>query len=194
MVLASHREERSHERIAMNDPRLNSVHLDLDPRRQVYRQAREGLLAARGWATLALEKVSDLAGDSDVWPALLPGPDQLLRGTKFMLIEPPTRRTYLLRPGLNTIGRFPDNDIVLEESAISHRHCVVLVHTGGQCELHDTASRNGTFVNGQLIDKPARLRRGDQIMVCRRLLVFVSEADCQNDNPNHNYPNTDVLD
>ncbi len=179
----------------MNDPRLNSVHLDLDPRRQIYRQARERLLAARGWMTLALEKVDELAAESDDWPNLLPiRPDQLLPGLKFLLIEPPTRRTYSLHPGLNTIGRLPNNDIVLEESVISRRHCAVLVHTRGQCELHDTASRNGTFVNGKLIDKPTRLNRGDQIMVCRRLLVFVSESDCQNDNPNHNYPNTDVLD
>lgn len=178
----------------MNDPRLNSVHLDLDPRRQVYREAREQLLAARGWMTLALEKVNDLANDSDVWPALVPiRPDQFLPSTKFLLIEPPSRRTYALRPGLNTIGRLPNNDIVLEEREISRRHCVVLVHTGGQCELHDTASRNGTLVNGKLIDQPARLRRGDQIMVCRRLLVFISESDCQNDNPNDNYPNTDIL-
>ncbi len=179
----------------MNDPRLNSVHLDLDPRRQEYRQAREKLLGARGWKTLALEKVNDLADDSDVWPALLPiRPDQLLPGTKFLLIEPPSRQSYPLRPGLNTMGRFPDNDIVLEEREISRRHCVVLVHTGGQCELHDTASRNGTFVNGKLIDQPTRLRRGDQIKVGRRLLVFISESDCQNDNPNDNYPNTDILD
>ena len=179
----------------MNDPRLNSIHLDLDPRRQEYRRARAVLLAARGWMTLALEKVNDLAADSDVWPALLPiRPDHFLPGTQFMLVEPPTRQTYPLRPGMNTIGRFPDNDIVLDEFCISRRHCVLLVHAGGQCELHDTASRNGTFVNGQPIDKPTRLHRGDRIMVCRHLLIFISESDCQSDDPNNNNPETAVLD
>lgn len=179
----------------MNDPRLNSGHFDLDPRRQEYRRAREDLLAARGWKTLALEKINDLAADSDVWPALLPiRPDHILPGTQFVLIEPPTRQTYALRPGMNTIGRLPDNDIVLGDICISRRHCVLLVHTGGRCELHDTASRNGTFVNGQRLDKPTGLQRGDQILVCRRLLVFISEADCRSDNPNNNIPETALLD
>lgn len=178
----------------MADPRLNSMHFDLDPRRQEYRQAREELLAARGWMTLALEKVNNLAEDSDVWPALLPiRPDQFLPGTKFLLIEPSTRQTYPLRPGLNTIGRLPDNDIVLEEIWISRRHCVVLIHASGQCVLHDTASRNGTFVNGKRIDEPTLLHCGDQIMVSRRLLAFVRESDCRSDDQNDNHPETAVL-
>lgn len=178
----------------MNDPRLNSVHLALDPRRQEYRRAREDLLAARGWKTLALEKVNDLAGDSDVWPAMVPiRPDQILPDTHLLLIEPPTRQIYPLRPGMNTIGRLPDNDIVLEDTSISRRHCVLLVHTGGRCELHDTASRNGTFLNGERLDKPTPLNRGDQIMVCRRLLIFVSESDCPSYGPNNNNPETALL-
>lgn len=195
MSLASRREARPHEKIAMNDPRLNSIHFDLDPRRQQYRQAREELLAARGWKTLALEKVNDLADDSEVWPALLPiRPDQILPGTQFLLIEPPTCQLYPLRPGMNTIGRLPDNDIVLEDTWISRRHCVLLLHAGGKCELHDTASRNGTFVNGHLLDKPRCLNRGDRITVCRRLLVFISQADCRTDEPNNNNPETALLD
>jgi hypothetical protein len=179
----------------MADPRLNSGHFDLDPRRQRYRRAREELLAARGLMTRALEKVTNLAADSDVWPALMPiRPDQILPGTKFSLIEPTTRLAYRLHPGLNTIGRLPDNDIVLEDITISRRHCVLLVHTGGQCDLYDTASRNGTFVNGKFLDKPARLERGDQIMVCRRLLVFISESDCPSDDPNNSHPETALLD
>ena len=38
----------------MVDPRLNSVHLEA-PRRQEFRRAREVLLNARGWQTLAGE-------------------------------------------------------------------------------------------------------------------------------------------
>ena len=179
----------------MADPRLNSMHFELEPRRQAYRQARKELLSSRGWMTLALERVHDLAEDSDVWPALLPmRPQQILPSTKFLLLDPSTQQAYLLRPGLNTIGRFPDNDIVLEESWISRRHGVLLVHHGGRCVLHDTASRNGTFVNDERIVEPTRLQRGDEIKIARRRLLFVSESDGGNDAPMDNHPETSVLD
>ena len=42
------------------------------------------------------------------------------------------------------VGRFPDNDIHFVELCVSRRHCVLLVHAWGGCDLHDTASRNGT--------------------------------------------------
>lgn len=178
----------------MPDPRLKSAHLDFDPRRQEYRRARAELLAARGWMTLAMEKVNDLADDSDVWPALLPiHPDQVLPGAKCLLMNPHTRQAYPLRPGLNTIGRLPDNDIVLEEISISRRHCVLLVHAWGGCDLYDTASRNGTFVNGRRMDGPIRLHPGDQIKVYRHPLVFLSETDCRSDEEHDNHPETAVL-
>lgn len=179
----------------MADPRLNSGHLDLDPRRQLYRQAREELLAARGWMTLALEKVNGLAEDSDAWPAVMPiHPDQLLPDAKkWLLMNPHTRQAYPLHPGLNTIGRLPDNDIVLVEITISRRHCVLLVHAWAGCDLYDTASRNGTFVNGTRIHKPLRLHPGDQIKLSSHPLVFLSEADCRSDAERHNYPETAIL-
>jgi hypothetical protein len=57
------------------------------------------------------------------------------------------RRSARLRVGLNAVGRLPENDIVLARRYVSRRHCVFLVHTDGGCEVHDTASRNGTLVN-----------------------------------------------
>jgi hypothetical protein len=170
------------------------MHFELDPRRQAYRQAREELLASRGWMTLALEKVHDLSENSDVWPPLLPiHPDELLPGTRFLLIDPTTRQAHPLRRGLNTIGRLPDNDIVFEERSISRRHAVVLVHAGGRCVLHDTASRNGTSVNGKRIEEPTRLQRGDEIRISQRRLLFVSETDCESDVAIDNHPETAIL-
>jgi len=40
----------------------------------------------------------------------------------------------------------PDNDVVLQDAYVSRRHCAILIHlTGERCELHDIASKNGTF-------------------------------------------------
>ncbi len=157
----------------MADPRLNSVHLEL-PRRQLFRQAREALLNARGWQTLAAEKGG---GASNVGIA-----------DPHTLIQDPERRPppdlncwlvdkdyiYPLKVGLNTIGRAPDNDIVLADSFVSRRHCAVLVHVGSPCELHDVASKNGTFLNGQKLSGPTRLHAGDEIRLCDRQLIFMT--------------------
>jgi hypothetical protein len=177
----------------MADPRLNSCHFESLPRRQQYRSARETLLAARGWLTLAAENVRALVGDSADWPALLPvRPDQFIPGTKYFLVDFREDCAYPLKPGLNTVGRLPDNDIVWEEIVVSRRHCALLVHAGGGAELHDTASLNGTFVNGRRVRGPVPLSSGDRIRVCDRHLVLLSETDFRAAGEGEDHPDTAV--
>ena len=76
---------------------------------------------------------------------------QCAPGTRYVLISLHTGARFALRTGINTIGRYQENDIVLDLPAVSRRHCVILVHASGGCEVHDTASRNGTFVNRVLV-------------------------------------------
>jgi hypothetical protein len=168
----------------MSDPRLNSLHLGLSPRRQQYRDAREALLRERGWLTLAAEHVNRLVGESDDRP----GP--VLPGTNYLLVEDLTGVPYRLQTGLNTVGRLPDNDIVLEDLWVSRRHCVLLLHAWGGCELHDTASRNGTLVNGRRVRSPVRLASGDRIQICQRLLLFLSEEDYRAECLGDDHPST----
>jgi hypothetical protein len=156
------------------DPRFNSCHLEF-PRRQDYRRCRDDLLQARGWLTLAGERLGGVA-DADEW---LIRPDQVLPGTSHVLVDQREGSSYRLRTGLNTLGRFPENDIQFEEICVSRRHCAILVHAWGGCELHDTASRNGTWVNGARVTRPVRLASGDSIWICKRLLLFLSEKDYQ---------------
>jgi hypothetical protein len=178
--------------MAMADPRLNSCHFfDCPDRRQQYRAARETLLAARGWLTMTAEQFRDWVGDSADWPALLPVRlDQLIPGTKFVLADFTAGCAYPLKPGLNTIGRLPDNDIVWEEKVVSRRHCVLLVHTSGGAELHDTASRNGTYVNDRRVRQPVPLSSGDRIRVCDRHLLFLSEQDYLGGEEDESHPDT----
>jgi hypothetical protein len=167
----------------MVDPRLNSVHLEA-PRRQQYRQAREALLNARGWQTIAAESPEQLK-------AALANPhtlvEQPLRGApadlKFWLVD--KDYIYPLKVGLNTIGRSPDNDVVLQDCYVSRRHCAIVVHTGDDCEVHDTASKNGTYVNGKRIAGPQRLATGDEIRMCDRQLVFIAKSGAPPESPFH---------
>jgi pSer/pThr/pTyr-binding forkhead associated (FHA) protein len=163
----------------MSDPRLDSMHLEF-PRRDDFRRARQALLDARGWLTVAAEFAEGAAGEPDDWPSLLGiRPDQILPGTRFLLIEQPKGQVHSLRTGLNTIGRFSNNDIVLRERTISRRHCAILVHAWGGCEIHDSASRNGTWVNGERVHRSLPLLPGARIVLCERRLLFASVKDCQ---------------
>jgi hypothetical protein len=157
----------------MADPRLNSVHLDAQ-RRQDYRRAREALLQARGQHTLCAEQYHEAEGagsntviqnNNQASPVEL---DFWLMDKEFI---------YPLKVGLNTLGRSTDNDVVVQDAFISRRHCAILVHLGHGCELHDTASKNGTYLNGHKLAGPTRLNSGDQIRMCDRQFTFLSRGE-----------------
>jgi pSer/pThr/pTyr-binding forkhead associated (FHA) protein len=157
----------------MADPRLNSVHLDA-PRRAVYRKAREELLRSRGTNTLAAENDVHDNHDAGNPHTIIDNGAPAPPGLNFWLVD--NEYIYPLKAGVNTVGRSPDNDVVVQDCYVSRRHCAILVHTGSGCELHDTASKNGTFVNGKKVSGPTRLRSGDEIRMCDQRLVFVSKS------------------
>jgi len=103
---------------------------------------------------------------------------------KFWLVDQDGVRD--LKVGLNTIGRMPDNDVPVADGSISRRHCAIVVHATKGCELYDTASKNGTFVNGQRINGPTQLRPGDQIRLCDREFTFLAgdRTPSVDDDPN----------
>ena len=69
-----------------------------------------------------------------------------------------------------TIGRLPDNTIVIDNTAVSSHH-VRIAREGPQFVVEDLGSTNGTFVNGDKITKRA-LRHGDTILVGKHKLFF----------------------
>ena len=71
------------------------------------------------------------------------------------------------------IGRDAKADIVLDDPSISYIHAQ-LVRQGDDAYLRDLGSRNGTYVNGQLISVPHRLAHGDRIKLGETSLVFRS--------------------
>jgi pSer/pThr/pTyr-binding forkhead associated (FHA) protein len=63
-----------------------------------------------------------------------------------------------------TVGRGRDADLVLADELVSRRHARV-VAAGPGAVVEDLGSRNGTFVNGELIHGPTRLEPGDQLQL-----------------------------
>ena len=154
----------------MADPRLNSMHLE-DPRRQDYRRAREALLHARGYQTLAAEQkdLDVLKGGPDTIDAEVAPEDA--PGLRFWLVDRDS--VYPLKVGLNTIGRSPDNDIVVPDMLASRHHARLVITVRG-VQIQDTSS-NGTFVNGRRV-KDAVVRENDVVTIGNVDLVVVNGA------------------
>jgi sigma-B regulation protein RsbU (phosphoserine phosphatase) len=78
-----------------------------------------------------------------------------------------------LLPGETAIGRHPECGIVVDAGAVSRYHAKI-VATDDSFSVEDLGSRNGTFLNGQLLTKPEYLREGDRIRISEIELVFHS--------------------
>jgi predicted component of type VI protein secretion system len=74
-----------------------------------------------------------------------------------------------------TVGRLPDNDIRIDNSAVSGHHALV-INILNDSFLEDLNSTNGTYVNGKIIKKHA-LQHGDVITVGHHALRFVDEPE-----------------
>jgi VWFA-related protein len=77
---------------------------------------------------------------------------------------------YPLRPGRTRIGALDDNDIVLPSTTVSRYHAEIVARAG-RVEISDLRSRNGTRVNGQVIQQ-SPLRAGDRIAIADVELVY----------------------
>ena len=77
-----------------------------------------------------------------------------------------------------TVGRQAENTIVLDETLVSRRHCVIEAAAQGP-RVRDLSSSNGTFINGSRI-QTAFLKTGDVLRVGRTEMILVggeSEAE-----------------
>jgi adenylate cyclase len=85
-------------------------------------------------------------------------------------------RRAVLPAGDTVAGRSPSSDIVIDDVSVSRRHAKFTVRSDG-CTLSDLGSRNGTYVNGALVDR-AELADGDRVVLGRiPLAVEYSVAD-----------------
>jgi len=155
----------------MADPRLNSLHLE-PPRRQDYRRARDVLLRARGDQTICAGRDVD---SHDFGHTVIRKQDGGAE-TELTCWLLDGEFIYPLHIGVNTLGRASDNDLVVDDAYASRRHCAILFHVNEKCELHDTASKNGTYLNGQRLAGPAALKSGDEIRICNQQFVFLNRS------------------
>ncbi|MDQ3486307.1 MAG: FHA domain-containing protein [Acidobacteriota bacterium] len=90
--------------------------------------------------------------------------------------------TFRLLPGsVRTAGRAPGANFIVDATLVSRVHCR-LTAGASEIEIVDLDSTNGTFLNGERVDRRAVARSGDRIGIGRVELI-VSEGTGSNDAP-----------
>jgi hypothetical protein len=74
------------------------------------------------------------------------------------------KNRWTLSQPVTTIGRWEDNDVIVDDRWVSRHHAQIEVQDE-QYTIQDLDSKNGTLVNGQRIAGPTALDDGDQIQV-----------------------------
>jgi len=90
------------------------------------------------------------------------------------LISPETSEEFAIMPGVNTIGRRGDNDIVLAgDPYVSGSHAQITAEDG-VFTLLDVGSTNGTMLNGAKVepDEPVTISSGDEIVFGKTAVRF----------------------
>lgn len=84
---------------------------------------------------------------------------------------------------VTTVGRKPDNDITIDNQAVSGHHAQIKAQ-GDNLMLEDLNSLNGTFVNGQKISK-AEIYNNDIVLIGVHTLLFASSKTREIDKKNY---------
>jgi K+-sensing histidine kinase KdpD len=88
---------------------------------------------------------------------VLQGPD---KGRRFELPDSPA-----------LVGR-ESRALPITDNTVSRRHCELIPLEDTSWMLKDLGSANGTWINGQRVERTSTLKLGDQIRVGRTILVF----------------------
>lgn len=81
-------------------------------------------------------------------------------------------RKYPLDRVQTTIGRGPDNTIVVDMDNVSRAHCKIYSGSGGHY-IEDMGSTNGTFVNDGEVAQRKKLMNGDFVKIGGTIFKFI---------------------
>lgn len=84
---------------------------------------------------------------------------------------------FVLKPGENSVGALPENDFAIDARGVSRRHAVIRWNDAGVA-VRDTASKNGTLINGVRIEQ-GTIKVGD--LICFGPALLRLEVTCVGD-------------
>lgn len=99
----------------------------------------------------------------------------MAHGTLQVLFEGQVLQSIALEGPVLSIGRFRENDVVIDNPAVSRHHARIVLE-GGRLFLEDQGSDNGCVVNGRRVDR-APIAPGDDVQIGgHQLVLFAPEA------------------
>jgi len=107
----------------------------------------------------------------------------------FLSLDNQVLAEYNMTKERYTIGRLPDNDVRIDNPAVSGHHSLI-INILNDSFLEDLNSTNGTYVNGKLIKKHA-LQHGDVITIGHHQLRFSDQQ--VDDNEQDEFEKTMVI-
>lgn len=126
--------------------------------------------AALRVALLGEFDTSAAAAEAPTWE--VDGPPS---GSALLIVKrgPNAGSRFLLDQPVTSAGRHPGSDLYLDDVTVGRRHAEFR-RQDGQFRVVDTASLNGTYVNGKQLHSGAVLADGDQIQIGKFRLVFLA--------------------
>jgi pSer/pThr/pTyr-binding forkhead associated (FHA) protein len=91
---------------------------------------------------------------------------------RIVLFGPDGTKSFQLSDKVVTIGRSPANNIPIDDTAASRKHCMIKKEPEDTYTLVDMGSANGTSVNGEKIAGEHHLETEDRIKIGKTILVF----------------------
>jgi serine phosphatase RsbU (regulator of sigma subunit) len=84
-------------------------------------------------------------------------------------------RVWKIVEGENRVGRDPNVAISISDQSVSRKHAIVR-RVGDEVFVEDTASSNGTTINGAAVKEPRRLQADDNVAFGKVLLRFSAQS------------------
>ncbi len=158
------------------DPELEAGEDSVEERllAYVYRHAGQGAMSLYVFSSMAAAPAEDGVFERGNWPDELveyftrPVPHLLIVGSNG------AARRYELLTSTVTLGRSQENDLVVEDAAISRRHLIFRQDAEG-FSVEDCGSRNGTLCNGVPLTQ-ARLSHGAELQMGTCLIRFFGDG------------------
>ena len=100
-------------------------------------------------------------------------------GYRLKVISGPGQGSELeLDDGESTIGRAPENALVINDNNVSRVHARVRVAGGGRISVEDAGSRNGVYVNDRKLDgdEASPITPGDRVVIGQSILEVIGNG------------------
>lgn len=103
--------------------------------------------------------------------------DELEPGQALLLVKrgPNAGSTFLIEHDVTSCGRSTDGEVFLDDVTVSRTHAEIRRETGAFL-VQDLGSLNGTYVNGERVER-ARLVSGDEIQIGKFKLTFFAAGE-----------------